>query len=269
MKAIVMTCDRYAPFTDHMIEAYERVWPGHPFTFRVPHQAEPDERLRARGDRVEFVPTPSPIRDTVLGLIEGMDDSEWVYWCIDDKYPIELDVDAAEDALALVRETRDDRVAGVSFARMRRLTMAKHLRPDHWIRSPAGERYIRRRHYWQFWLHQFYRVGVIRKVFEAFPGGSFKPIILDDILLYEQSLPAAHRLYVRERNAVIFGESTEGGVMTRNCVESFAAYGMPIPDGFEAGSRVTVIGEMGKKGENPRGPKGLARYLWAVARRRV
>lgn len=52
--------------------------------------------------RVELVPTDEGegrgrFRAAVLGLLEGLADDAWVYWCIDDKYPMWLDHAAAED----------------------------------------------------------------------------------------------------------------------------------------------------------------------------
>ena len=38
MKALVLTCDRYRVMTEHMILQYERLWPDHPFQFRIPWQ---------------------------------------------------------------------------------------------------------------------------------------------------------------------------------------------------------------------------------------
>src|SRR6266536_3651874 len=83
--AIVLTCDRYQPFATHMIMRYRAVWPSHPFTFHVPYL-----RCPLGGERVEARQCPEAVRATVLGLLAGFDDETWVYWCIDDKYPIEL-----------------------------------------------------------------------------------------------------------------------------------------------------------------------------------
>jgi len=38
MRAIVLSCDRYAPMAAHMVRTYRRVWPDHPFVFRIPFQ---------------------------------------------------------------------------------------------------------------------------------------------------------------------------------------------------------------------------------------
>src|SRR5437016_4718972 len=86
MKAIVLTYDRNRAVTEHMILKYEQLWPDHPFTFRIPYQ----ELAGPANPRHEYIRTPPEIRPTVLQLIAGLDDNEWIYWCVDDKYPIEL-----------------------------------------------------------------------------------------------------------------------------------------------------------------------------------
>ena len=90
IKAIVLTCDRYHVITRHMIYQYDRLWPDHPFVFIVPYQTlqRPDTK------RVKYVKAPggkaSDIPFTILELIANLDDEELVYWCSDDKYPIQL-----------------------------------------------------------------------------------------------------------------------------------------------------------------------------------
>jgi len=86
MKAIVLTCDRYRAVTEHMILKYKELWPDHPFVFRIPYQ-ELGGRATASS---EYVKTPPDIRETVLQLIADLDDDDWIYWCVDDKYPIQF-----------------------------------------------------------------------------------------------------------------------------------------------------------------------------------
>src|SRR5690606_9760749 len=96
MDAIVLTCDKYAIFTDHMIDCYMRHWPSNPFRFVVPYQQSTalDDKY---GELVELVRTPSDIKGTMMTLLKRYDDEDWLYWCIDDKYLIELDEDKAND----------------------------------------------------------------------------------------------------------------------------------------------------------------------------
>ena len=89
IKSIVLTCDRYRAITEHMIFQYDRLWPDHPFVFHVPYQ----ELGGVDTERVKYLTAPSDIKGTVLHLLTEIDDEEWIYWCVDDKYPIQLITD--------------------------------------------------------------------------------------------------------------------------------------------------------------------------------
>src|SRR5436190_16792234 len=96
IKAIVLTCDRWRAITRHLILKYERLWPDHPFIFHVPYQV-----LRGTDtDRVKYHPAPEDIKGTILHLLADIDDEDWIYWCVDDKYPIQLPTDKVAGLIA-------------------------------------------------------------------------------------------------------------------------------------------------------------------------
>ena len=231
--AIVLTCDRYHPFAAHMIMRYDAVWPSHPFTFHVPYQQRP-----LQGGRVTERRTPEAIRATVLGLIEELDDEAWVYWCIDDKYPIQLvQPPVARLAEAVLSDALPD-MDGVMFCRWRKL-----LRPEHLLEErrdgPGGVVLLRRVNYAHIWIHQFLRVKVLRQLFLRFPESVPHPGAFD---LMSLPLPPNQQLYVAEANLAVFGESTIGGRVTRNCAASFRALGLGTAPGFEEIDRELLIG---------------------------
>jgi len=91
IRAIVLTYDRNHPITDHMICAYEHLWPDHPFIFRIPYNKIYPKWLEEKyGDKVEIIQIDSRIKETVIQLLDGIDDNI-VYWCLDDKYPAWVD----------------------------------------------------------------------------------------------------------------------------------------------------------------------------------
>jgi hypothetical protein len=235
--AVVLTCDRYHPFASHMIARYDAVWPSHPFAFHVPYQREP-----LRGDRVVPRRTPEPIRATVLALLEDFDDDAWVYWCIDDKYPIAL-VQPPVAALAdAVRADQLPGVDGVTFCRCRRLLRRRFLLRERRA-APGGVTLRRRRDYSQIWIHQFLRARVLRHLFASMPESLPEPVAMDR-LKDELPLPDDHRLYVAEANLAVFGESTLRGRVTRNCAESLRASGLDVPPGFEETDQSMLLGRL-------------------------
>ena len=93
MKALVLTHDRYRRVTEHMLKTYAVHWPKNNLTFRIPYQY--DMQLKAYGQSVELVQTSKAIKETVSGLLKGLADDEWIYWCVDDKYVVAVDAAAA------------------------------------------------------------------------------------------------------------------------------------------------------------------------------
>lgn len=57
MKAIVLTYDKYRTLTERMISMYQKLWPGHPYRFRIPYQELPGMASSKR----EYLKTVSDI----------------------------------------------------------------------------------------------------------------------------------------------------------------------------------------------------------------
>jgi hypothetical protein len=222
-KALVLTYDRNAAVAEHMMRCYDAIWPEHPFEFRIPYQ---DRAMVADGTRRCLVQSPPSIKSTVDALLAGLPDDEWVYWCIDDKYPIELNQGRVSRIAEAIRDGQLESACAVLFCRVRRLLDPANLTGEH---VPLGsEVLLRRRGYHQLWIHQFMRVKVLRHVFKALPEGDLSPRALErhkDLT----PLPADHALYVTQDNLAGFGESTHEGILTSNCIASMQQRGVAIP----------------------------------------
>lgn len=242
--AIVLTCQKYVPLAEHMIDCYAVVWPDHPFVFRLPDGAAAREMAPRHPGRVELVPTAEGegrgrFRAAVLGLLEGLTDDAWVYWCIDDKYVMWLDQRAADGVVQAMRTVTDPDICGLSFARARKLFDPMHVSSEQ-LRI-GRQMFLRRTSYAQIWLHQFLRVRVLRNLFAGFPEVIESAKEMDTLLL-ARTLPADQRLYVLDHNAVVFGESTSRGVLTANCAASLSR-GRGLPAGFPVGRHRLVVGK--------------------------
>jgi hypothetical protein len=225
IKAIVLTYDKYRSVTDHMIIRYNSLWPKHPFVFRVPFQ----NATPTLNNNVEYIQTPSDIKGTVLALISDLDDEELIYWCIDDKYPITLDVQKIEKIYeGLVNENNETCADAVLFCRCRDMLKEANLFKDK-SQHFAGYVIRERRNYNQIWIHQFLKVKVIRALFNAFPDEINPAKVMDD---WKDKLdkPAEHRLFVTKDNFAVFGESTTRGHLTKNCYKSMNKYNVTLPD---------------------------------------
>lgn len=222
-KAIVLTHDRNSSVARHMIARYESVWPDHPFTFRVPYQ---EQSALFDHPRCEFVQSSPGIKQTVGVLLADLPDEEWIYWCLDDKYPIRMDVPRISSITRALVDAARDEISGVLFCRPRRLLDEAHLVGG--SLSLGGHTLFERRQYHRIWIHQFLRVKVIRHLFGCFPD-VLEPAKIMDRLKRAVAKPTDHRLWVTDTSYAIFGESMSAGVLTENCLESMNNLGIPIP----------------------------------------
>jgi hypothetical protein len=236
IKAIVLTCDRYRATTEHVIFQYERLWPDHPFVFHIPYQ----ELGGVDTERVRYLTSPSDIKRTVLHLLADIDDEEWIYWCVDDKYPIQLVTDKIASLIS--HAIRSPEVDGLLFCRCRAtLSNPKLTLYPHKIRSSFGDVYFERRAWFQIWIHQLLRAKVLRYLFTHLPDRIPSAKAMDELKDDVPKLPE-HRLFVTKENFAVFGESTQRGAITQNCYESMIAAGIELPEWFRHpnGEHVTL-----------------------------
>ncbi len=234
MRAIVLSCDRYAPMAAHMVRTYRTLWPAHPFVFRVPVQDA--HWPEAWSDpAIEFVPSPAPIVATMETLLGDLPDDEWVYWCIDDKWLIDIDVAAVERLHRWVAALNDPAVSGLIFCRCRMLLDDDHVCAERGTTTPDGEVLLRRLDYFQFWIHQYVRVRVLRDVFRRFPGEPAQAKQMDAWMGQEPGsgavwkIPDDEHRYVTRRNLAVFGESTDGGRLLSACAANMQRLGITPP----------------------------------------
>jgi hypothetical protein len=237
MKAIVLSFDRHRVMTQHMIAQYARLWPDHPFVFRIPFQT----LSGANSVREEYIQTPPDIPDTILKLIVDLDDEEWIYWCADDKYPIDLRTEKFTELFGYGSEQTD--VAGLLCCRCR-ITLDQpelSLVPGSERITADGDVLLERRKWYQIWIHQFLRVKVLRYLFTNMPKEIPNAKAMDD-LKNDIPKPDGLRLFVTQKNYAVFGESTQRGAITENCYRSIKANGLKVPEWFRQsnGNYVTM-----------------------------
>jgi len=207
-----------------MIHTYGKLWPDNPFSFRIPHQKLAGKNEHNR----EYISCPADIKGSILRLLSDLDDDEWVYWCIDDKYPDQLDVPGIRRVMEWMRTVDDTSVSGVLCCRPQKLMKQKHL-TEEVIQLPGGINLLGRKNYKCIWIHQFLRVKVLKHLFESFPN-----VISDaktmDHLKDQVEKPADHRLFVTDHSLAVYGESASRGVLTQNCYQSLLDNDMPLPE---------------------------------------
>lgn len=221
---------------------YELLWPDHPFVFRVPDGTSTRPLAHVFSDRIELLTTQEGegrgrFRQTVFDLLSDIDDDEWVYWCIDDKYPIALDLDVHRNIVNGLHKLHS--FDAVQLCRISPRPNSHQLQEEAPLH--VGEYSFQRRNtYHRIWVHQFTRAKVLRTLFGAFPEvlASAKEM---DYLKDELSPPADQYLYVSKTSYAVFGESTTRGMLTANCARSLMQ-GPGLPVGFEVSSSTRIMG---------------------------
>jgi hypothetical protein len=287
MKAIVLTCDKYLKFADHMLYTYQKVWPSNPFTFRIPYG---DDRsiLDQYGSLVEPIQTDaakvihpietesgtkrvSLIRDTVLTLLEDLPDDEWIYWCMDDRYLIKVKEKALNDIYNFVQNNNDLNLISVNFLRSRKggyFKSDKFFKPDVNISTNEQQNLkevITAKSIIDMWGHQFMRVKALRRVFLNFPD---RPFLGKEMDSFSHPKLIEERQYVVENNLVVLGESTSRGEITENCAASFKKWGLELPSDMNISIAYHIIGELPHNflGVEYKLPKKLQGFVTSVNR---
>lgn len=224
MLAIVLSCDRYHAFAQHMMARYQALWRDHPFTFRVPWQ---ERRPTCASCRIEPVRTDAGIRQTVLTLLEDIDDETFIYWCIDDKFPIHLDTDVLSRVVTAIQQQRVGPVDGLLLQRGGNHRKPVHLQSRQ-TTAIAGIASLERSNYKHIWIHQFVRAKVIRHLFTCFPEHIPSAKAMDP-LKNRLPKPLGHRLFVSAHSHCRFQESTSRGRITGDCLRSFQAMQLDVP----------------------------------------
>ena len=119
MKGIVLSFDPHLEIANLVVETYNQLWPAHRFQFRIPF-TDRDPRAIFHAQNVEFISTPPDIRSTVKSLLCDLPEHEFVFWCIDDRYPIEIFEPAV---LRAVRDFASDAGGDVDSIKLTDLTV--------------------------------------------------------------------------------------------------------------------------------------------------
>lgn len=226
MKSIILTFDKNRIFTEHLIGKYRELWPDHPFTFLIPYQT-----LRGIETKdIKYVKSPSEIRQTVLSLLEGIDDEEWIFWSLDDWYPIYLDTEKLNQIARAVNNGNFKDWSGVNFCvshKEGRKRIKRLLKTSNGRKNIDGFNGIEIENYDQIWLNQFIKCKVLRHLFESMPDPKNGAKDMDELKKQVQK-PKDHKLFQLSNDYAIFGESTSHGKVTVNCHKSILSMGLNI-----------------------------------------
>lgn len=233
MKAIVLTYDKYQKISEHMLFCYSKLWPNNPFIFCIPTQNLNEIEYRKHQNRIKLLRVPADIKSTVKIQLMNINDEEIVYWCMDDRYPIELDINKISKLQDWFLKN-SEYIDGISFTLSSKDYSVKysHIFTNKII-GPNGYKLFKKKHYGSIWSHQFIKAKVLRTFFENMPSNIKKAKDMDNYLLKESVLPKEFNLYVTSKSLGLFGESMSRGMITKNCLKSIKDHKLELNESFD------------------------------------
>lgn len=230
MKAIVLSFDKQAGFVELLYKKYAELWSDCPLSFRIPvnnRETYSSYEYFKSKDNVELIDSPIDIKSTMISLLAGLSDDEWVYWCIDDRFPIEIkNVQILNSIVNDLESGRHNDLKGIKLFRWREALMDN-------VVDLGGEKFQQQqpRTLYGFWLHSFVKVSVLKEIFlsSELPE-EYKITDITTVFYSKEFIASFENTVVPENDIVLMGEPCVDGEITTNGLEELKKYNCPIPD---------------------------------------
>jgi len=241
MKAIVLTYDRQIGCAELLYKMYMDKWNDCPLTFRIPWNENKPSYFTGKSN-VELMHCKSPIRETMASLLEDIEPDEFVFWCIDDRFPKEiLDFQELNKLHHLLE------ASGLEYhydaVKLCKWFGRKNVAMKNWQNSVdselsfnlLGREYdVQVTNYaWGFYHHQFCKAKVLKALFLSdYLSDNYKlkgKGGLHTELVHGNSLQGLKMLSPRVNN-VTFGEPLTNGRLTPEGLSYLAEYDCKIPE---------------------------------------
>lgn len=224
-----------------MLMQYEKEWSSNPFTFRIPWNTKYPEIIDNHfHNKIELIKTGIRFKETFHRLTQDLDDDEWIYWCIDDKYVISIEEHKANRVLNFVKSVKDPDIISVCFHFVREIKKtANHIQKKgsgvqiHF----EGLKFIEHRSYINNWLHQFFRVKALREFWSHIK----EPEQYQALCMDNDVRPLTGISLTLDHNICTYGESTDRGYVTENCQLCCNENNILLPECFTTKIQPTVI----------------------------
>lgn len=226
MKALILTYDPQIGLADLVVRSYRKLLGRDLFEFRVPVNSEAARSRIGHFHCIRFVDTASGIHSTMSALLDDVADDEWVYWAIDDRYPVKIDVEAFVRLHDAIQSGALDHANGIKLLRWREELTEQDLQ------TSAG--LFRRQKMcgmFGFWHHHFVKGRVLKAVFLDEDAARITNI--RDLNTYHHlgaSLPCFDRVFVPwPDNLMHLGEPLINDRLTANGLQALREHGCNVP----------------------------------------
>ena len=224
-----------------MMIQYSKLWPNNPLEYLIPYQ---NNNKYLRYKKNIFIRSGKPIRETVQNLLFGIPDDEWIYWCMDDKYPIWLDSKNLNRVYSDINNgIIPGYIDGILLCRCKTLRNKNHVDNKNKRENINNIKFLKRISFTEIWLHQFIRAGVLRHVFRHIPDDLPNAKAMDEIV-DGVKVPDYYTLLVGEKTYLKLGESSTRGDATLNCYNNMVENGIAIPNTMTVTPRKIFYGTL-------------------------
>ena len=207
---ILFSYDPQLALAELVHKQYRTLWPDMPVRFRVPDNggsSAAHDYFRGQAD-CKLIRCSSPMSETAEALLVNIDETAWVFWCIDDRFPVLMDQQALAAIFAALTSLPAE-VEEVKFIRPRGETFEGEAKTVGGLPMKVQRTYRPM----GFYHHHLIRVGVLRRALVGLPD---LDSIHDRILKWPWRGGEA---WLSTRTLLSLEEPMVDGELTRNGVE--------------------------------------------------
>lgn len=227
MKFIILTYDQQIGLANLVVKKYSSLIRDSKVEYFIPSNSLIS--FEEHGDNIVIIQTQSDIISTMKSLLQGIDDDEWVYWAIDDRYPISGDFEFISKFIDVFNKD-PCKDFGRKITAIKLTHWGETLSTDEFSlfdydfyrQEPSGM--------FGFWHHQFIRSGLLKDIFYRLNPSNINNISLLNDYHNEVSSELFIDSYVPSKNIISMGEPLIQGMLTLNGVEELEKFGCTIPD---------------------------------------
>ena len=226
MKAIVLSFDKQMGFCELLYKMYMEMWQDCPLTFRIPWNKENPKYFEDKSN-VELIQCDSPIRPTMKALLNGIEDDEWVYWCIDDRYPKQI---FNSNKLTQLHDFLQTSGQSAEFDAVKLYRWKEKLKDtEKYILLDKTYKVQVDKHEWGYYHHQFCKSKYLKEIFLSESlSENYRLQQINPFPLSKNSLQDIRAL-VPDEDDVKFGEPCVAGKITPEGEEYLLKYSCEIP----------------------------------------
>ncbi len=229
MKAIVLSFDKQAGFAELAYKKYMALWPKCPFEFLIPvnNSAKYESfSFFSKCKNVTLVDSPSDIRSTMNALLSDISDDEWVFWCIDDRFPIKiLDLPLLGAMVEMIESGNLDSLNGIKLFRWREDILEKTITINDMSFSFQQPHTL-----FGFWLHSFVKSKVLKQIFLTDElKQNYKISDITSFFHPKSKIDVFENTIVPQNDILLMGEPCIEGELTVNGYKELKQNNCPLP----------------------------------------